>query len=96
MVKRKVTWLYCLVLDFLGVAGPCIPGPCHLDTGSEEEVIMMAARSCLYLPALSSIIETPMELPAVLLCQEVMEVALSMLQTPAGAFLCGNCMNKYE
>ena len=28
---------------------------CHLGTGTEEEQVMMAARNCLYLPALSSI-----------------------------------------
>ena len=80
MIERKVTRakrLYCLVLDYLGVVGPHLPGPCHLNTGTEEEQIMMAARNCLYLPALSSIIETAMELPTTLLCQEVMGAALS-------------------
>ena len=80
MVERKVTRakrLYCLVLDYLGVVGPHLSSPCHLDTGTEEEQIMMAARNCLYLPALSSIIEAAMELPTTLLCQEVMGAALS-------------------
>ena len=46
MVERKVTRakrLYCLVLDYLGVVGPHLPGPCQLDTGTEEEQVMMAA-----------------------------------------------------
>ena len=33
---------------------------------------MMMARTCLFLPALSSIIELAMELPVTQLCQEVM------------------------
>ena len=80
LIERKVTRakrLYCLELDYLGVVGPHLPGPCHLDTRTEEEQIMMAARNCLYLPALSSIIEAAMELPTTLLCQEVMGAALS-------------------
>ena len=80
MVERKVTRakkLYCLALDYLGVVGPHLPGPCRLDTGTEEEQVMMAARNCLYLPALSSILETALELPTALLCQGVMGAALS-------------------
>ena len=50
---------------------------CHLGTGTEEEQVMMAARNCLYLPALSSIIEQAMELPVTQLCQEVMGATLS-------------------
>ena len=60
MVEKKVTRakrLYCLVLDYLGVVSRHLPGPCPLDTGTEEEQVMMAARNCLYLPALSSVIE---------------------------------------
>ena len=86
MDKRKVTRvkrLYCLVLDYLGVAGPHFPGPCHLDTWTEEEQIMMAARNCLYLPALSSIIETVMELPTALLCQEVMGASPQLSSQPS-------------
>ena len=80
MVERKVTRakrLHCLVLDYLGVVDLHQPGPCHLDTGSEEEQVIMAARNCLYLPALSSIIEQAMELPVTRLCQEVMGAALA-------------------
>ena len=80
MVERKVTRakrLHCLVLDYLGVVDLHQPGPCYLDTGSEEEQVVMAARNCLYLPALSYIIEQAMELPVTLLCQEVMGAALS-------------------
>ena len=39
-VEKEVTWakrLCCLVLDYLGVVGPHLPGPCHLDTWTEEE-----------------------------------------------------------
>ena len=75
MVEREVTrakWLYCLLLDYLGVVGPDIPGPCRLDTRTEEEQVMLAARNCLYLPALSSILETTLELPTALFCQGVM------------------------
>ena len=80
MVEKKVTRakkLYCLVLDYLGVVSRYLPGPCHLDTGTEEEQVMMAARNCLYLPALSSIIEQAMELPVTQLCQEVMGAAIT-------------------
>ena len=44
---------------------------------------MMAARNCLYLPALSSIIETAMELPTALLCQEVMGASLPLSSKPS-------------
>ena len=37
---------------------------------------MVMARTCLYLPALSSIIEQAMELPVTQLCQDVMGAAL--------------------
>ena len=80
MVERKVTRakrLYTLALDYLGVVGPHLPGPCALDTGTEEERVIMAARNCLYLPALFTIIETALELPVTLLCQEVMGTALA-------------------
>ena len=39
-----------------------MPGPCYLNTRTEEEQVMMAARNCLYLPSLNSIIEQAMEL----------------------------------
>ena len=58
MVERKVTRakkLYCLVLDYLGVVSRYLPGPCHLDTGTEEKQVMMAARNCLYLPSSPSL-----------------------------------------
>ena len=80
MVEKKVTRakrLYCLVLDYLGVVSHHLPGPCQLDTGTEEEQVMMAARNCLYLPALSFIIEQAMELPVTQLCQEVMGAAIT-------------------
>ena len=80
IVEKKVTRakrLYCLVLDYLGVVSRHLPGPCPLDTGTEEEQVMMAARNCLYLPALSSIIEQAMELPVTQLCQEVMGAAIT-------------------
>ena len=80
MVERKVTRakkLYCIVLDYLGVVSQHLPGPCHLGTGTEEEQVMMAARNCLYLPALSSIIEQAMELPVTQLCQEELGVVLT-------------------
>ena len=64
------------MLDYLGVMSRHLTGPCHLDTGTEEEQVMRAARNCLYLPALSSIIEQAMELPVTQLCQEVMVTAL--------------------
>ena len=80
VVETKVTRakrLYCLVMDYLGVVSDQLPGPCFLDTGSLEKQMMMAARNCLYLPALSSILEEGMMLPVTLLCQEVMRAALA-------------------
>ena len=58
VVETKVTRakrLYCLVMDYLGVVSHQLPGPCFLDTGTLEKQMMMAARNCIYLPALSSI-----------------------------------------
>ena len=69
--------LYCLVLDYLGVVSRYLPGPCQIGTGTEEKQVMMAARNCLYLPALSFIIEQAMELPVTQLCQEVKGAALA-------------------
>ena len=60
VVETKVTRakrLYCLVMDYLGVVSDQLPGPCFLDTGSLEKQMMMAARNCLYLPALSSVLK---------------------------------------
>ena len=74
MVERKVT--RAKLLYYLGVVSRHLPGPCHLDTGTEEEQVMVMARTCLYLPALSSIIEQAMELPVTQLCQDVMGAAL--------------------
>ena len=77
MVERKVTRVKRL--RCLGVVDLHQPDPCYLDTGSEEEQVIMAARRSLYLHALSSTIEQALalELPVTRLCQEVMGAALA-------------------
>ena len=60
VVETKVTRakrLYCLVMDYLWVVSHQLPNPCFLDTRSLKKQMMMVARNCLYLPALSSILE---------------------------------------
>ena len=59
-------------------------GPCYLNTRTEEEQVMMAARNCLYLCALSSIIKQAIELPIMQLCQEVMRFAFTPLTRRSG------------
>ena len=65
--------MHCLVLHFLSVVDLSLPGTYHL-----EEEVTMAARNCLYLPALSSIIEQAMKLPVARLFQEVMGATLAL------------------
>ena len=65
--------MHCLVLHFLSVVDLRLPGTYHL-----EEEVTMAARNCLYLPALSSIIEQAMKLPVARLFQEVMGATLAL------------------